>query len=245
MNAGTEDPPGHEPDDALDQLAAEYVLGTLSAAQREAVDWRMRADPGFARRVADWDARLHPLTALAEPVTPPAALWPRIAASIGLRTQTLASPGRTSNWWSAVPLWRGLALGATACTIALAVLLGSQVLAPPPGLRYVVVLAEPRDKTPGWLIQASSDRKLSLVSLASQAAPSGRSLQFWTKADDWAGPVSLGLVRPGQPLEIPIDKLPPLQPNQLFEITLEPPAGSPTGRPTGPILYIGRAIRVG
>ena len=29
---------------------------------------------------------------------------------------------------------------------------------------------------------------------------------------------------------------------QLFEITLEPENGSPTGRPTGPILYVGRTV---
>ena len=41
----------------------------------------------------------------------------------------------------------------------------------------------------------------------------------------------------------PLDtaKLPTAQRNQLFEITLEPATGSPTGRPTGPILYKGLA----
>jgi anti-sigma-K factor RskA len=33
--------------------------------------------------------------------------------------------------------------------------------------------------------------------------------------------------------------LPGPGPDQLFEITLEPRTGSPTGRPTGPILYKG------
>ena len=42
----------------------------------------------------------------------------------------------------------------------------------------------------------------------------------------------------------PLDKLPPLQPNQLFELTLEPPTGSPIGKPTGPIQFIGRAVKV-
>jgi anti-sigma-K factor RskA len=40
-----------------------------------------------------------------------------------------------------------------------------------------------------------------------------------------------------------VDKLPPLQPNQLFELTLEPVDGS-TNRPTGPIQFIGRAVKV-
>ena len=74
--------------------------------------------------------------------------------------------------------------------------------------------------------------------------PADKALEFWTKADGWSGPVSLGLVQPGQPLQIPLDKLPPLQPNQLFELTLEPPTGSPVGKPTGPIQFIGRAVKV-
>ena len=74
--------------------------------------------------------------------------------------------------------------------------------------------------------------------------PQDKSLQFWTKADGWSAPVSLGLVQPGQRLQIPLESLPPLQPNQLFELTLEPAAGSPTGLPTGPIQAIGRAVEV-
>lgn len=35
-----------------------------------------------------------------------------------------------------------------------------------------------------------------------------------------------------------------LQAGQLFEITLQPQADSPTRRPTGPILYIGRAVKI-
>jgi anti-sigma-K factor RskA len=75
-------------------------------------------------------------------------------------------------------------------------------------------------------------------------APADKALQFWTKADGWSGPVSLGLVTPGQRLDVPAGKLPALQPNQLFELTLEPRTGSPTGKPTGPIRFIGRAVKV-
>jgi len=74
--------------------------------------------------------------------------------------------------------------------------------------------------------------------------PADKTLQFWTKGEDWQGPVSLGLVKPGQTLSVPLDKLPPLAPNQLFELTLENPGGSKTGKPTGPIQAIGRAVKV-
>jgi anti-sigma-K factor RskA len=108
----------------------------------------------------------------------------------------------------------------------------------------VVVLVAPGGQAPGWVVQVTSPRDLSLTPLAKTATPDDKALQFWTKADNWAGPVSLGLVRPGEPLRIRLDNLPALQPNQLFEITLEPPSGSPTGRPTGPIQFIGRAVKL-
>jgi anti-sigma-K factor RskA len=82
------------------------------------------------------------------------------------------------------------------------------------------------------------------VPIAAVQVPADRALEFWTKADSWAGPVSLGLVKPGEPVRIPLDKLPPLEPNQLFELTLEPATGSPIGKPTGPIQFIGRAVKV-
>ena len=44
-------------------------------------------------------------------------------------------------------------------------------------------------------------------------------------------------------LELPLKDLPPPGPDQLFEITLEPAGGSPTGRPTGPILFKGNTTQ--
>ncbi len=40
-------------------------------------------------------------------------------------------------------------------------------------------------------------------------------------------------------MSLNLSNLPSTGPNQLFEITLEPKTGSPTGRPTGPILMKG------
>jgi hypothetical protein len=43
---------------------------------------------------------------------------------------------------------------------------------------------------------------------------------------------------------VPRAKLPALESEQLFEVTLEPQYGSPTGRPTGAILAVGRMVRL-
>ncbi|MEC5398590.1 anti-sigma factor [Uliginosibacterium sp. H1] len=232
-------------------LAGEYVLGTLSAEARAQVEARLAHDVPLRAAVDAWEARLLPLTALAPADEPSADLWPRIARSLHIAGARAAGPAAKpaaradgwQRWWNSLALWRGLATGAVAVALLLAVALGFR-LGAPAGPQYMVVLVAPQDKAPGWVIQASSPRELSLIPLGMTPVPAARSLQFWTKADDWSGPVSLGLVQPGEPMRVPIDRLPPLQHNQLFELTLEPENGSPIGRPTGPILYIGRAVRV-
>lgn len=56
------------------------------------------------------------------------------------------------------------------------------------------------------------------------------------------GPTSVALLprTPGR-INIPAPALRPVN-NMLIEISLEPEGGSPTGRPTGPILFYGRLI---
>lgn len=255
MNQHTQQPTPRDPED-LHVLAGEYVLGTLPAAARSAVEQRLSTDAALQRAVADWEARLLPLAHLAEPVTPPAALWTRIDTSIqAASTSSVAAPAgpqvrqravvpSTIRWWNHLGLWRALAGSGFAIAAVLATVLVTRVapVAAPP--QFMVVLVAPQDKAPGWVVQASSPQQISLIPLGVMEVPADKALEFWTKADDWNGPVSLGLVKPGQPLQIPLDKLPPLQPNQLFELTLEPPTGSPIGKPTGPIQFIGRAIKV-
>ncbi|MCS4312660.1 anti-sigma-K factor RskA [Pseudomonas sp. BIGb0381] len=221
--------------ETLDELASEYVLGTLPAEQRAEVEQRLPHDAQLRAAVDAWEQRLLPLTALAEPVPPSAELWRRIQRNL--------APAQTrEGWWNLLALWRGLAGAGLVTTLVLAALL----LTRPPALApsFVVVLVAPQNQAPGWVIQASNNQQIQLIPLGVMEVPADKALQFWTKGDGWQGPVSLGLVKPGQTLSVPLDKLPPLAPNQLFELTLEDPRGSPTGKPTGPIQAIGRAVKV-
>ena len=65
-----------------DELASEYVLGTLSAARRREVEQRLPIDAALRAAVQLWEERLLPLTALAEPLDPFASLWGRIESSL-------------------------------------------------------------------------------------------------------------------------------------------------------------------
>ena len=244
----------YSPDD-IQHLAGEYVLGTLSAASRAGVETRMANDAALRTAVEQWQEKLAPLHALVEPVEPPPQLWTRIESSVVANVdaaKAAASSTRTvppdstsiTTWWNNLRLWRGLAASGFAATVLMGIVVVTK-LAQPPAPGYMVVLVGPQDKSPGWIVQAGTNsQQARLIPLGKMEVPGDKSLQFWTKGDDWKGPVSLGLVKPGQSLQVPLDKLPPLQPNQLFEITLEPYNGSPLDRPTGPILFIGRAVKI-
>ncbi|WP_455827263.1 anti-sigma factor [Pseudomonas graminis] len=221
--------------ETLDELAGEYVLGTLPLEQRAEVEQRLLHDVPLRAAVDAWEQRLLPLTALAEPLPPSPGLWRRIE-------RTLTPADQPVPWWNLLALWRGLAAAGLAATVVLATLLLTR--APGADPTFVVVLVAPQSQAPGWVIQASNNQQIQLIPLGAMEVPADKALQFWTKGDGWQGPVSLGLVKPGQTLSVPLDKLPPLTQNQLFELTLEDPRGSPTGKPTGPIQAIGRAVKV-
>tara|TARA_R110001599_G_scaffold171353_1_gene362229 strand:+ start:230477 stop:231181 length:705 start_codon:yes stop_codon:yes gene_type:complete len=228
--------------DELHHLAGEYVLGTLAIAQRQQVVQRMQNEPVLRTAVDEWERRLLPLTSLVEEQEPSSQLWPRIVKD--LRRQSANAQSSWSAWWSNVRFWRGLAASGFAAAAVLVAVTVMRPTAPVVGPSFMVVLVDPQERAPGWIVQASVDKQLTLTPLGTMNVPSHKSLQFWTKGEGWDKPVSLGLVEPGKTIKVALDTLPPLQPNQLFEITLEPENGSPTGRPTGPILFIGKAAKM-
>jgi anti-sigma-K factor RskA len=240
--------------DDIDDLAGEYVLGTLSAKQRRDAQARMTPDADLRAAVARWEARLLPLTNLSEPIEPSTSLWPRITRTLDsaqAQARPAASPKSNTKpnpkpgLWDSLAFWRSLAVGGMAAVLILGSTLALRPVATPAAPQYVVVLVAPQSQAPGWVVQAQAGQSaVQLVPITATEVPPDRALEFWTKADGWAGPVSLGLVKPGEPVLIPLDKLPPLEPNQLFELTLEPKTGSPIGKPTGPIQFIGRAVKM-
>ncbi|MBD8531832.1 MULTISPECIES: anti-sigma factor domain-containing protein [unclassified Massilia] len=231
--------------DDMNDLAGEYVLGTLALAERRRVEQALAIDAALRAAVQAWEARLQPLSSLAEPAEPSPQLWARVEASLAaVRKPAPAALPSAQRWWDSLNFWRSLAAAGFAAAAMVAVVPRLQAPGPAPAPRYMVVLAAPGNMAPGWIVQADARGELKLVPLGTTQVPADRSLQFWTKADGWKGPVSLGLVQPAQTAAVSLAKLPPLQPNQLFEITLEPKSGSPIGRPTGPILYIGRAVQM-
>lgn len=221
-----------------DLLAAEYVLGTLDARASAAVEARLATDPALAEAVTAWTNRLAPLTRLAPPQAPPPDLWDRIEARLP-GTTPAARPALRRSWF-----WQGWAIGAS---LAAAVFAGLAFIPRAEKPAYMTVLVSDR-AAPAWIAQADRTGGITLAAVRpafgdpQQATPDGRVMQLWGLRPGETAPTSLALLprTPGR-ISIPAPALRPVN-NMLIEISLEPEGGSPTGRPTGPILFYGRLI---
>lgn len=222
-------------------LTGEYVLGQLSPGDQAEFEREFARNPELARAVAAWHERLLPLALSVKPHPPPDELWPRIERDIVAGVSSRAP--KSSGIWSNLAFWRVATGVSMAAALALAwiVLVAGPVL---PTQQYVAVLQSPTDRSAGWIVETGARDSVRLTPLLPTPVGSGQALQFWTKPDGAAGPTSLGLVPADRPTIVPGSRLPGLSPNQLFEITLEPAGGSRIGRPTGPILFVGRAVKV-
>jgi anti-sigma-K factor RskA len=221
-----------------DLLAAEYVLGTLDARQSAAVEAALATDPTLAASVAAWTRRLAPLTRLAPPEAPPPDLWDRIEARLPGAARPPAAPARRS-WF-----WQGWAIGAS---LAAAVFAGLAFLPRAEKPAYMTVLVSDR-AAPAWIAQADRQGGITLAAVRpafgepQPTTPDGRVMQLWGQRPGEATPTSLGLLprTPGR-VTFPAPALRPVN-DMLIAISLEPEGGSPTGQPTGPILFFGRLI---
>ncbi len=229
-----------EPDEALTVLAGEYVLGMLPRDEAARVEAEADGDPLLAGAIADWERRLAPLLLSVAAVAPPTVLWPRIAATAFGRAEDRRSGGGTAgdrprSLLRSLPVWRGVA----AAGLLAAAVSGIALLARPPAPVPVAVLAPLGAARPAFVLEAARDGGLTVVPIHPAAVPAGRDLELWSLAEGAKLPHPLGVLPVGGMLRLAADRL-PAGPSQIL-VSLEPTGGSPTGLPTGPVLY-GAAI---
>lgn len=211
-----------EPD--RDLLAAEYALGSLDAAERREAERLLAGDAGFARSVAAWQQRLTPLAAHVVPVAPPAELWRRIEATIAPVTPNIVPLRRRLRFWQAT----------TAGALAIAASLAAFMLLRQPERPRVAVLSPLAGGAPVLMVTAERDGGLMVRPTASISVPTDKDLELWALPQGETRPRSLGVLPPsGRQLTAQ------LAPNTQLLVSLEPKGGSPTGQPTGPVLYGG------
>jgi len=224
-------------------MAAEYVIGTLPVAELADFEHALARDFELQREVYYWQDKLLPMTRMLKPEEPAAAVWTRIERSVTQQRQNASRSSPQAPWWQGLTFWRSGAFAASLLALVLAVqLLGPGRTPTTESARYYAVLQSPDNNSAGWIVEAAAGGKLRLIPLGTTTVAPQKALQFWTKPQGASGPTSLGLVPPDRVTEILVASLPALEREQLFELTLEPATGSPIGRPTGPILFVGRTV---
>ena len=89
--------------EASEDLAGEFVLGTLEADELVTVERRMRDEPDFRRAVDTWSRRLAPLLEQVPPKTPPVSAWSAIRRRIGGDGPSVARRRSEGVWLDIAP----------------------------------------------------------------------------------------------------------------------------------------------
>jgi anti-sigma-K factor RskA len=226
-----------DPADRGKLVAAEYVLGVLGAEERREVERRLMHEPALAAEVAFWEERIGVLADAVAPVAPPQHTWSQIEAAI-------ASPqaAQPASLWQNLAFWRGF--GIASATLAAASIAALVYIGLIPATRAPLMATLAGSSGQPNVVAAVTGNDL-LVVPAALLTNDPRAVELWLILPNQR-PHSLGLIHPGQAmrLTIPPDLADRLTPDAALAISLEPPGGSPTGQPTGPVIASGRLTRL-
>jgi anti-sigma-K factor RskA len=229
----------------IDALAGEYVLGTLDAGERATVAARRQREPALDSAIMAWEHRLGPLVEGLLPVEPPSALLRGIES----RLNGSASGAPDSSLFPAgadvvrlerrLRTWRRVAIAASSLAACLVVAIGVREATRQPEVGNVAVFVQ-GDVMPSFILSVDFEtRTLSVKAVAAKPLPD-KAYQLWIVHERLGGvPQSLGLIElDSQGIsrrQIEYDRA--LLTTATFGVSVEPPGGSPTGRPSPGALH--------
>lgn len=227
-----------------DLRLAEYALGVLDADERQAVETQVASDLRSAQRLNEWHSHFAPLLDEVASETPPAYAWARIRDSLGHALQPVptADPAPSSIWRN-LTLWRWFSAAGLAAALVMAVLLVAVLPGeddvPPAGAMLTAALHSDDGMTVFTATLDASHSSLIVVP-AGGLALDGQAAELWLIAGDLP-PQSLGLLHASVPVRLllPAELGRLANASSILAITLEPPGGSPSGLPTGPVVAQG------
>lgn len=189
-----------------------------------------------------------PTTAPAAMASPPSEAPIRTAPTPSIEPRAPAPrrpaptrPDAMPGLWNSLAFWRFTGLAGSFAALLLAAGLGYFMREAYRQPTLIAVLMTPDGAQPAAVVNAFADGRAELVPLSNIDVPPGKAIEIWTLWDRAVGPRSIGLIQRAGRTSLKLEGLPKPQPGQIFEMTLEDSGGSPTGRPTGPILNKGEA----
>ena len=222
---------------AIEFLAAQYALGLLQDATRRRLERLMMEDYRIRQEVWFWERELNSLVEHITPVKPPVGNWQRIEERLWPNPAARAGGTRLWRWWSGV---------STALLLLLVVLLPflQQQVQPTPDNRWLAVV-QTNEARPLWVIDTDSSA-LHLRAVGADSPGASSDYELWLLPETGV-PVSIGLLPTGGAsvtLHLSDEQLQRLLRSRSLAISLEPSGGSPTGLPTGPVLYQAELLKL-
>ena len=228
-------------------LAASWALGLAEGAELGRAARLYREDPEFRVEADGWTARLAPMLDEVGGVAPPADLWNAIEN--GLSTPRSANDNAPL-LERQLRLWRGVTAMMTALAAAFAMLLLFRpaervpVPAPPTVTASAPLVAMVGEDQQGTMVVANWDpvqRRLVLAVAGNMPEDRGKSHELWVVPGDGT-PRSLGVMPAGKAMHMDLAEqiAELLSQGATIAVSVEPPGGSPTGAPTGPVILSGK-----
>lgn len=218
----------------LDALCGEYLLGTLRGPARRRFERARRDEPPVAARLRHWQETFALRYSPRIEVAPSAGVWRRLERELELSRYR-------PRWHRRAGFWKGWALAAS---LAVAVAVGLRLhepgadLAPAP---LAIAQLGGQGEAPGVTAYLSVDGSaLELRAERPVIAGPAQSYELWLLPAGGGAPVSLAVLGAlDARFTLAPERRERLRAGARLAVSVEPAGGSPTGAPTGPVIFIG------
>ena len=220
----------HDAFSADELSAAEYALGVLAGQEHEAAARRVARDRAFAALVAAWEERLAPWAAEIPEVAPPPRVWERIAAQLP-RTER-----QGPRFWQSLVFWRSFGIVSALAAACLAVLLYLSA-----GSQQAALVASIEGGGERIFVAAVDVKRAAIAVVPATYRPDPTRVPELWLIPSGGKPLPLGVLPVDRPAQIAIPSAFADQARRgaVLAVSLEPPGGSPTGQPSGPVIGSG------
>ncbi len=224
-----------------DLLAGEYVLGLLRGGARRRFERLLIEDARLRSEVVGWEEKFTAWNRSLKPMAPRNAVWWRLKSRLEAEDKASRKPVGS-------PVRKGLWSGAVAAAAVIMLLVGifigrGLVTTQPATPSYLAVMSSAKGK-PLWLITVHPKiRRIDMKALANNIPPPGKSYELWMLPGT-GKPVAMGLMNSEglASASVSTQVIAALANAKGLAISVEPYGGSPTGQPTGPVVYVASIV---
>jgi len=217
-------------------LTGEYVLGGMNEPSRSRLERELKVDPILRKEVSSWENHLAGLAEVLPPIRPPHRVWEAI------ESQIVERKGEPKSFWQNLEFWRPLALLSSAVALCLFLFISYRGWSPAPSGHHMIAYLNDPTSQPGWMMTLDKKDKM-IMAKAMNPPPIGpnQDLELWMLPKGDQKPISLGMMPMSgiKAMKLTDDKYKILLSSAGLAVSLEPKGGSPTGAPTGPVLFQG------